>query len=88
MKTPPTHIDRTYSNKKVIEMGGNMQTRKSNSSQTYGKKKLKLFGHVLRADCEDPMKEITFDPITSEPKGLSNKRKGKPKLNWPEEGFR
>ena len=49
---------------------------------------MKLVGHVLRADFEDTMKEVTFDTFTLEARGVESKRRSKPKQNWNEESFK
>ena len=49
---------------------------------------MKLYGHVIRADYEDPMKEVTFEQFANEANGMNNKRPGKPRQNWTEESVR
>ena len=46
-----------------------------------------MFEHVLRADYEDPMKQVTFEPFTNIARGTKSKRIGKPRQHWTKETF-
>ena len=41
-----------------------------------------MFGHVLRAKDEDPIREICFLHDTATPNTSQEKIRGRPKLNW------
>ena len=68
---PPTHIDREWTNDKVMkkaneEAGTNMidpnETPKiKNVFSIIHNKRLTLLGHILRSDANDPLREVTFE---------------------------
>ena len=45
-------------------------------------RRFKLLGHVIRAEAEDPLKEVTFNRDTMEIKTIGWKRVGRPKTHW------
>ena len=51
-------------------------------SEDYKNRKIKLLGHVIRADNEDPMRKVTFLPNTIEEWGFAHRRVGRPKDQW------
>ena len=50
-------------------------------------RKVRLLGHMLRADPKDPMKQVILDPCTNRPR-LEYKRPGKPRASWLLETFK
>ena len=80
---PPTYVDRTWTNDRVHEecsvAAGKPIWR---FSEIYDRQRLKLFGHVLRADQSDPLHEVTFHPGTWTPRRLTKRRNGQPRKNW------
>ena len=48
-------------------------------SEDYKYKKIKLLGHVIRADNADPMRKVTFSPNTIVERGYAHRRVGRPK---------
>ena len=51
-------------------------------SDYYKATKLRLLGHVIRAEEKDPMRQVTFEGDTLEPKDIQTRRRGSPKDNW------
>ena len=42
----------------------------------------KLLGHILRSDSSDPMRQISFLPVSARRADYGTKRVGKPRQNW------
>ncbi len=58
---PPTHIDRTWTNDKVIEKASiAMGKPMIKFSETWMSQKFKLLGHLLRASRADPLHQVCF----------------------------
>ena len=51
-------------------------------SADYKNTKIKLLGHVIRADNADPMRKVTFSPNTIVEWGYAHRRVGRPKDQW------
>ena len=45
-------------------------------------RRLKLLGHVIRAEEDDPLKEVIFIRETMEVKTIGWRRVGRPKVHW------
>ena len=69
LRVPPTHIARSWTNQKVIDI----------LTERYGYVQL---GHVLRAPPNDPMREVLFEAGTNLPMAAHTRRVGKPRANW------
>ena len=98
MKIPPTHIDRSWTNQRVYDEANkeidkiNAEKKKTGQpgrlkirpiTELIDKRKIKLLGHIIRADRNDPLQEITFsDPINLTPLIPAYKRVGKPRIKW------
>ena len=87
-----TYWNREHTNKHLIEEASkaaypNRPWKKIKlSSQFYQERKIKLMGHIIRADNDDPLRAVTFHPNSLDPISLSvKKRAGRPKLDWIEE---
>ena len=88
LKIPPTFIDRTYTNQKVLDLLNNDYRHVIEKfSLTWMKRKVKLLGHILRTDYKDPMRQVIFDPYTTRPR-LEYRRPGKPRASWLLESFK
>ena len=89
MNIPPTHVDRTWTNDMVY-------TRASEEcgkpimrfSDMYNRQKLRLLGHILRADETDPMRQVTFEGNTWKPRNVTARRRGRPRDQWLVEAMR
>ena len=57
-------------------------------SKAYKNKRLKLLGHVLRAENRDPMRQVTFYQDSARPIAYTKKRVGKPREHWTETSFK
>ena len=51
-------------------------------SEYHKQKKANLLGHILRADAEDPLRQVSFQPGTAYRVEYGKKRIGKPRQNW------
>ena len=82
LRVPPTHIDRSWTNQKVIdaftERYGYVHTKLSSK----WKKQVVLLGHVLRAPQNDPMRHVLFEAGTNLPRAVHTRRVGKPSGYW------
>ena len=63
--------------------GKNKQIEKR---ETYKQRKLKLLGHVIRADNPDPMSQVALRESSIKGKEVGKQRVGKPKLDCIREG--
>ena len=65
---PPTFIDRSNTDENVFQKCNEiLKTEKSKTTivrltETLKKRRLTLLGHIIRADLDDPMRKITFQP--------------------------
>ena len=48
----------------------------------YADKKASLSGHILRAEDDDPLRQVTFQPGTAYRVEYGEKRIGKPRQDW------
>ena len=83
LNVPPTHLDRTWTNQRVV----NTLTQAHNYthvslSAKWTSRKLTLLGHILRATSADPMREVLFHPHTNIPRQEHIRRVGKPRAHW------
>ena len=65
---------------------GTVQKRIERYSDAYKKRKLELFGHVIRVDNEDPMRQVALKQGSITDKNVWKRGVGKPKLDWIQEG--
>ena len=75
LRIPPTHIDREIINKKAQEMlieQIKIQCDKNITihlpSETISHRKMKLLGHIIRADQSDPIRQVTFENLSVRPR--------------------
>ena len=70
-------------------LGGDSTTKAiERYSEAYQKRKLRLFGHVVRAEDEDPMRQVALEKSTIKNKAAVKRRVGKPKLDWVHENIK
>ena len=59
LKIPPIFIDRAYKNQNVFEtLKDNLDFEVDLFSSTWLKRKLKLVGHILRTNPDDPLRQV------------------------------
>ena len=88
LKIPPPHIDRTYTNQKVLDiLRTTYQKDTEKFSTTWKKRKVKLLGHILRTNHNDPMRQVIFEPYTFATRH-EYRRPGKPRASWLQETFK
>ena len=87
-RVPPTHIDRSWTNQRVVDtLKERHHYHYVKLSDSWRKKKITLLGHILRAPTHDPMREVLFESRTTTPRIEHIKRVGKPKAHWLLETF-
>ena len=80
LNVPPTHIDREWTNQKVVdELKLRAQYQHVKLSDRWKQRKITLLGHILRAPADDPMKQILFEQGTDRPRIEHTRRVGKAK---------
>ena len=57
-------------------------------SDTYVNRKLRLLGSVIRAENEDPIRQVTLKPSTATRTKVHHRRVGKPRHDWVQEGMK
>ena len=88
LKIPPTFIDRSYTNQKVFEtLKNNFDSEVELFSSTWLKRKLKLFGHILRTNPDDPLRQVLFEYNSYTPR-IEHRRPGKPRTSWLLQSFK
>ena len=85
LRIPPTFIDRSQTNQTVRDKGSQYNVDMTRFSETCNMQKLKLFGHTLRAQHNDPLRQVLFDYGTYSPRTFPTKRVGRPKMDWLQE---
>ena len=88
---PPTHIDCSWTNEKVMEktnkeVGINNPSPNNSKikkvTQTLKMKRLALLGHVIRANPKDPLKQVTFANDNLDILTPATRRVGRPRQKW------
>ena len=82
LKIPSTYIDRTQTNDVVLQKANETGTHTQRLSESWKEQKLKLLGHILRADHSDPLRQVLFESGTNIPRYHIIRRSGRPKLDW------
>ena len=82
LKIPPTFIDRSYSNQRVLDVLRDTHRLSIHLfSQIWLKRKLKLFGHILRSSPDDPLRQVLFEYNSFTPR-IEYRRPGRPRTDW------
>lgn len=85
---PPTFIDRSTTNQRVLDiLRDSHQICTDLFSHTWLKRKLKLFGHILRTSLDDPLRQVLFEYNTYIPR-IGYTRPGKPRTSWLFQAFK
>ena len=88
LKIPPAFMDRSYTNQKVFEILKNdFDSEVELFSRTWLKRKLKLFGHILRTNPDDPLRQVLFEYNSFTPR-IEHRRPGKPRTSWLLQSFK
>lgn len=88
LKIPPAFIDRSYSNQRVLDMIRDIHHISIELfSQIWLKRKLKLFGHILRSSPDDPMRQVLFEYNSFLPR-FEYRRPGRPRTDWLLQSFK
>lgn len=89
LKMQTTFMNRANTNKKVYEAATQAAYARVEDhrqvkpfSEYHKQKKANLLGHILRADAEDPLRQVSFQPGTAYRVEYGKKRIGKPRQNW------
>ena len=85
----PTFINRANTNKKLLETATAIafpehgDRRKIVSFSDYHmSRRAKLLGHVLRSNNDDPLRQISFLPLSATRVEYGKRRCGRPRQNW------
>ncbi len=83
LHTPPTHIDRSNTNDKVVEKASIAMGKPTiRLSETWRSQKFKLLGHLLRAERTDPLHQVCFQGDDKTPRAVAHRRRGRPREQW------
>ena len=88
IKKKHTFYNREHTNKHLIEEATkvaypNKPYKQVKLFSDYHKdKKIRLLGHVIRANQSDPLRQVSFMPGTINPLPTEGKRAGHPKQDW------
>ena len=85
LRIPPTFIDRSQTHQTVRDTASQYNVDMTRFSETWKIQKLKLFGYILRAQHNDPLRQVLFDYGTYSPRTFPTKRVGWPKMDWLQE---
>jgi len=84
-----TYVNRANSNARVLEEATKAAYPKPDDNRKvqlfsiqHKERKAKLLGHIARADCSDPLRQLTFQAGTCCRVEYGKKRIGKPRQNW------
>ena len=84
-KKPPTHVDRTQTNDSVMNKINYYGVQTQKLSECWKSQKMKLLGHILRADRYDPLRQVFFEFGTTSPRINYYRRIGRPRADWLQE---
>ena len=87
MKKTHTFINRTNTNASILEAASRCrfdgeEGKIQKFSEYYLQQRQALFGHVLRCEAGDPLRQVTFVPRTATPPLPEKNRVGRPRLHW------
>ena len=68
----------------TAEVFGEHRKRLRPFSEDYKYRKMRLMGHIIRADGTDPMRKVTFQENTTEEWAFDKRRIGRPRDQWTE----
>ena len=84
-----TFIDRRNTNKSLLEEASSIaypsrcdRRKIIPFSEYHMNRRVKLLGHILRSNGNDPMRQISFLPDSAHRVEYGTKRVGKPRQNW------
>ena len=78
----PTFINRSYTNQKVFKtLKNNFDSEVPLFSSTWLKRKLKLFGHILRTNPGDPLQQVLFEYSSYTPR-IEHGRPANLRTSW------
>ena len=77
-----TYVNRANTNARLFEVATQAAGRPIVSfSQMLDARRVKLAGHILRAN-SDPLRQISYQPNTTEPFDIGRRRVGRPRQQW------
>ena len=83
LNIPPTHIDRTWTNKLVLEKAASEAGKPIFTfTSSWRRQKIKLLGHLLRTEVFDPLHQVSFEGDSKFPRISIRRRVGRPRENW------
>ena len=91
LKIPTTYIDRRWTNDKVFQPASrtayphdpNRRIRPVTTvTIDLDQKRVRLAGHILRAPNHDPLRQVSYQQNSAEPKHIGKRRVGRPRQHW------
>ena len=88
LKLPTTFIDRRNTNMRVYELASEMAfpnqptKRIKPFSQELDERRVKLAGHILRAQASDPLRQVSYQAGSGDPIQIGKRRVGRPRQQW------
>ena len=87
LKIPPTFIGRSNTNRNVLNtLKNDYDCAIDLFSESWMKRKLKLLGHILRSNPDDPLRQVLFEYNSFTPR-IEYRRPGRPRLSWLMQSF-
>lgn len=88
LKLTTTFIDRRNTNTRVYELASeiafpNQPTKRIKPfSQELDERRVKLAGHILRAQASDPLRQVSYQAGSGDPLQIGKRRVGHPRQQW------
>ena len=82
LKIPSTFIDRAQTNQVVPQKTNTHGVYVQKLSDFWRQRKISLLGHILRADANDPLRQVIFENQTCIPRKPPYRRQGRPRVDW------
>ena len=88
LKILTTYIDRRWTNDRVLELASRTAYPRDPNSRIrpvtidLDQKRVRLAGHILRAPNHDPLRQVSYQQNSAEPKHIGKRRVGRPRQHW------
>ena len=88
LKIPTTFIDRRWTNARVYELASQTAYPQDPNRSVrpitvdLDERRIRLAGHILRAPNTDPLRQVTYEPDSAQPKHIGKRRIGRPRQQW------
>ena len=82
LKIPSTFIDRAQTDQVVLQTANTHGVYVQKLSDFWRQRKISLLGHIVRADANDPLRQVIFENQTCIPRKPPYRRQGRPRVDW------